>query len=209
MKAKLLAIVSGLLLLASLSACWGGGGSGYPAAGEDHFAAVHGTLQLALGEGDANTASVDLAGSAVVRRQESETGNDGLQSIMTELVDLQLQGNGDFGSVTVHLHPDKRSHGGVRQQKAGKDFPADGYFQLFLEIVIADENLTVRNETQLPVVATLMTVPPAAGKTFELAENFNVAVYTSDAQQVGTVESLTLTFGPAETTDITTPEAGG
>jgi hypothetical protein len=170
---------------------------------------VTATLELALGAEGTETATYELEGTAVVIRQDPEKGEDGVWFVTTELTELQLQGDGDFGPVSVTLHPDKPSFGDIRQREKGDDYPADGSFRLFAQIDAPDRNLTARNENPLPLLVELDAVPPGQRETFEQGENFVIPIYTSDSQQAGSINRLTLTLGPAQTTELTTPQPEG
>lgn len=162
-----------LVPFVALAACGDNGGPGldtdYPPAGEDRFertiATVEidvtlpgvGALPVALGELE----TVEMEGPMLVLRGDpQDSDGDGLVDIETEIVEMTLTGTSSFGPLEVRQSPDRRSMGMVEQQKPGQDFPADSFFDVFLEVEVLDINLVGYHEDPIRMEAELSDLPP-------------------------------------------------
>ena len=109
----------------------------FPPAGEDTFSSST-TLGFVPGCVDLVMSTVIAEGPTTVERGEPSTPPDGRAVIDTELVELELQGTfmgGPLsGPVTIRESPTKRSLGQIKQLFPGVDFPAESFFDVFVEV---------------------------------------------------------------------------
>ncbi len=142
----------------------------YPSAGEDRFENTSATVEIEVkveGVGALPVAigafeTIDLEGPALIKRGDpGDSDGDGLADIETEIVSMELTGTHPLlGPVTVSQDPERPSMGMVEQQERGQDFPADSFFDVFVEVQLQDMNLVAVNEDSLRMEATLTALPP-------------------------------------------------
>jgi hypothetical protein len=198
--------------LAFLAACGGGGeaGTDYPAAGEDRFERTTATVQIEIIAEGASAGlqrlqeleTVALEGPALVTRGDPQRDGD-IYSVKTEIVEMELSGPASFGPVIVRESPDKQSTGEVRQQEPGQDFPADSFFDIFVEIELPDLGLTLHNEEGLRMSAELSDLPPGDGDSYRGEDDR--PLYTPAGLQVGRIVDALHIPNPPEATEE--PEA--
>ncbi|UCE28552.1 MAG: hypothetical protein JSV85_04520 [Candidatus Bathyarchaeota archaeon] len=89
-------------------------------------------------------------------------GDDRLK-IDTEIMYMNLVGTGDLlGPVTIAESPSKASSGAIQQQVVGEDFPADSFFDVFIEIetTLPYPLSTLHNDDPHHLSAVILGVPP-------------------------------------------------
>jgi hypothetical protein len=171
-----------IALLLALAACGDGDGNGgdldtnYPPAGEDRFERTVATVEIevtlpgvgALPVALAGLETVEMEGPMLVLRSDPrDSDGDDLVDIETEIVQLQLTGTSSFGPIEVRQSPDRRSMGIVEQQTPGQDFPADSFFDVFLEVEILDIGLVGYNSEPIRMEAELSDLPPGFRDQYE------------------------------------------
>jgi hypothetical protein len=184
----------------AIAACGGDGDdfdTDYPSAGEDRFESTKATVQLevtapgvsALPVALGALETVELQGPLLVKRGDpQDEDGDGNVEVPTEIVEMSLSGAASFGPVTVRESPDRESKGMVEQRESGQDFPADSFFDVFVEIDIEDINgFTVHNEEPLRMEATLTDLPPAEGDEYLDAQGRPLPIYTEAGIEIGRV----------------------
>jgi CSLREA domain-containing protein len=148
----------------------------------DVFPSVQKELVWQLPNGD--TERVQLGGSMTVATKTNEYGTaadtdgDGLDQVATEVVALDLRGTSSLGPVRVSLG--EGSSRGETEERINftpgtLDLPpfaregiADSFFDVFLQIEIAEEAFFT--ETAEPLQAVLTQFPPAPGETYQTPE---------------------------------------
>jgi hypothetical protein len=114
----------------------------YPAAGSDHFcsdAVVDLWVDLD-GDGLPDTYVPDVPLSdptTVLRGDPGDADHDGLADIQTEIVSMELKGKLFGLPITIKAGSDfalRPSIGAVEQQAPGVDFPADSFFDVYIEL---------------------------------------------------------------------------
>ena len=171
---------------AALASCGGdedGGGldSDYPAAGEDRFELTRATVEIeytfdsvaALPVAGA-LERIELQGPTRISRSDpQDKDGDGRVEVATEIVEMELTGTASFGSLTVRLNPDESPTGMVEQQQPGKDFPADSFFDVFVQVELPSanggSNVIGLNEEPLRMEAELTNLPPGEGDEYRTA----------------------------------------
>jgi hypothetical protein len=194
----------------------GGGGDGastnYPAAGEDVFSNTHAVIEIEITQEGAagagaplliQTETVELDGPARVTRSDPRQDGD-VFVVDTEIVEMELRGEGSFGPIVVRESPDKESQGEVRQKNAGEDFPADSFFDVYVEVEVtnvtavagglrvngnaasaAGNALILHNEEPMRMVSELSSLPPSEGERYRGEDER--PLYTPAAIQVGRI----------------------
>ncbi len=158
---QLLAAAATLLLFASPTPA-----AEFPDSRSDHFDSEMSVVLTVPGLG---TQAVALEGPVTVvigeRREES-----GIGVVDTEIIAMELVGVFNGNPITVRVNPERSSLGQVRAQGAANDFPANSFFDVFVEVEITGfaaplVNLAaVRVEAQgiqkLPPLFDTYTHPP-------------------------------------------------
>jgi hypothetical protein len=103
--------------------------------------------------------AVDLSGPTSVaigpRREE-----DGRGVVDTELVAMELTGTFQSQPITVRLQPQRSSRGEVRAQGTTDDFPADSFFDVFVEVDVPGLGLLVNRDPVRVQKQGLLKLPP-------------------------------------------------
>lgn len=187
----------------SLAACGGddddapdsrdGPSTSYPAAGDDVFENTHATVQIEITqEGAAGLGAplltqietIELDGPARITRSDPRRDGD-VFVVDTEIVEMELRGEGSFGPVIVRESADEQSKGEVRQQTAGDDFPAESFFDVYVTVELPNitafaggtldgggatssigSALVLHNQEPLRMVSELSSLPPAKGEGY-------------------------------------------
>ena len=130
---------------------------GYPSAGADEFdSAATVTIDLAVSGGP--VLKVTVAGPTRIQRGDPVNPGDGRLEIDTEIVSLELHGISPIGPVTIRESGVRASTGTVKQQEAGVDFPADSFFDVFVEIETPFG--TFHNNDPVRLQAVINSLPP-------------------------------------------------
>jgi len=184
---RVAAVVVSAFALALLAAACGGddkeGGlaTGYPSAGDDNFELTRATVEIEYTFD--NVAALPAAGelerielegpTRVTRSDPQDKDGDGRAEVVTEIVEMELKGTASFGPLTVRVNPDKSSTGMVEQQEPGKDFPADSFFDVFVQVELpssgGDNVVLALNEQPLRLEAELSDLPPGEGDEYRTA----------------------------------------
>jgi hypothetical protein len=165
-----------LLALAAYGDDDGGFDTSYPSAGEDRFERTVATVEIevtlpgvgALPIALTDLETVQLEGPMLVMRGDpQDSDGDDLVDIETEIVELELTGTSSFGPIAVRQSPDRPSMGLVEQQTPGQDFPADSFFDVFLEVEILNVGLIGYNPEAILMEAELSDLPPGFRDQYE------------------------------------------
>ncbi|MFA5891062.1 MAG: hypothetical protein WDA27_08960 [Actinomycetota bacterium] len=139
----------------------------YPEAGSDSFdssAMVFFTpvpgCPLAPDANNSLVQKVTLKGPTTVQRGAPETPPDGHETFETEIVELELSGTSPLGPVVIRQDDNRRTLGRVTQQDAGKDFPADSFFDVFVDVQIGPATYT--NIDPVRMASKIYSLPPHA-----------------------------------------------
>jgi hypothetical protein len=141
--------------------------TGYPPAGEDRFENTRATVQIEVAPEEASIArasgqeliTIELEGPALIMRGDPQQDGD-VFVVATEIVEMELRGDSELGPVIVRESANRESKGEVRQQGAGEDFPADSFFDVFVEVELPDLDLTLHNEEPMRMSTELHSLPP-------------------------------------------------
>jgi hypothetical protein len=167
----------------------------YPGAGDDSFP-TGGNVTLVLnGMGSSN---VTLNGPTTIHRSSPcpGCGPGGRDTIETEITDMDLTGNASFGPVHIRESPSRPSMGQIRQQSPGTDFPADSFFDIFVEIETPMGLL--HNEQPIHMQSVINSIPPRLA-IYIPPTNPDIPLYNSAGQQVGIIQHAQhVTLPPGE-----------
>lgn len=103
---------------------------GFPPAGDDTFPSGAGLLVQMIGQAPT---LLTTNGPTVVRRGEPYDAG-GHSAIDTEILAMNLTGMTPLGPVGVRESPTRASVGKIQQQTPGADYPADSFFDVFVEL---------------------------------------------------------------------------
>jgi hypothetical protein len=149
------AIVTALSLPAALC---------YPPAGFDYLPSTTANIQVLILQGPMNITDTIVAyGPTNVSRSDPYDPGDGHIKIDTEIVSMNLVGSGAIiGPATIIQSPFQASKGEIRQQVAGVDFPADSFFDVYVEIHTAFPFpfAVLHNDAAVQMNSTISGIPP-------------------------------------------------
>ena len=129
----------------------------YPPGGTDSFPS--GAL-LSVEIPGLGTFDMTLNGPTDVRRSDpADVDGDGLMDIQTEILAMNLVGTSPAGPIFLRESPTRASLGRVEQQSPGADFPAQSFFDVFVELEVAGLG-SVHNEQPIRVEALIDAIPP-------------------------------------------------
>lgn len=204
-------LAAAIVAVIAVASCGDGSGDdvaqgGFPAAGEHDFRAASASLRIALapegvsraGPDLQETETIELRGSIRITRGEPQVDADGRIFVETEITSLGLDGEGTFGSIKLTESPTRDSSGDVHQRVAGQDFPADGFFDLFVDIEIELLDFAAENEEPLRLAGTLTALPEGQGDAYRSAGS--QPIYTATGLEVGSIIELVLVPNPPPAT---------
>jgi hypothetical protein len=139
----------------------------YPPAGTDHLEATTATIELEIT--GLFTETITAKGPTDVLRSDPYDPGDGHIKIDTEIISMNLVGmSTHIGPITIIESPSKASTGAIQQQTAGIDFPADSFFDVFIEIhtTLPSPNGILHNDDPKHMSTVINQIPPL-GSTYE------------------------------------------
>ena len=139
----------------------------YPPAGSDYM--EHTTATIELEVTGMFTETITAKGPTTVSRSNPYDPGDGHIKIDTEIISMNLVGSSSYiGPITIIESPSKASTGAIQQQTAGIDFPADSFFDVFIEIhtALPSPNNILHNDDPKFMSTIIYQIPPY-GSTYE------------------------------------------
>ena len=128
--------------------------------------------------------TIELSGPMVVDRSDpGDVDGDGLADIQTEIISMELTGQGSMGPITVSLNSDTPSLGEVEQQERGQDTPANSFFDIYLTVLIEELGLTGFNEEPIRMEAELIEFPPGFLDQYEGALALPTPLLSVDSKE--------------------------
>jgi len=139
----------------------------YPCAGSDYMEHTTATIELEIS--GMFTETITVNGPTFVSRSDPYNPGDGRIKIDTEIISMNLVGTSNYiGPITIIESPSKKSNGAIQQRTAGIDFPADSFFDVFVEIhtTLPSPNKILHNDDPKHM-STIITKIPPSGSTYE------------------------------------------
>ena len=133
-------------------------GTGFPPAGPDEFPVSLAQIGIDLTLNGIPDAEFAAQGPFLVQRSDPQAGSDGRNVIDTEIVQMDLVGSSPLGPVSIQQSPTRRSVGQIVARQRGQDFPADSFFDIFVEIRVGESTLI--NEVPIHMSAVITEIPP-------------------------------------------------
>lgn len=168
-KMLILSAASALVLGAGSASgnCFNKFPAGFHKADETFF---RGTLDLNR-DGVPDKPFVALGPMTVKRGAPRETGN-GKCVIDTEITHMELVGSfkdarGVERQFTLTTNPKKKVKGEIKQRYAGRDFPANSFFDVFVLITIPDTKETAQNLKAARASGEIHSIPPLEAEMLE------------------------------------------
>jgi len=154
----------------------------YPPAGMDMFPSGAGMfVQI----GSQQPVFVTLNGPTdVMRGAPHDADGDGRMEIETEIVQMNLAGASPFGPLQLRESPTRQSLGRIMQQTAGQDYPADSFFDVFVELNTALGPL--HNEQPVRMRAVIDAIPPIL-KVYTPPQPVAIPLLNANGQVVGQI----------------------
>ena len=129
----------------------------YPPPGVDTFPSGAELIAEINGVGPIN---LTLNGPTTVKRGAPlDSNGDGRMEIPTEILAMSLVAHGPTGMTTLTQSPTKPSLGQVVQQSPGVDFPADSFFDVFVELEVTGLG-RLHNGEPLRMQTAITAIPP-------------------------------------------------
>ena len=173
----------------------------YPPAGTDYMDCTA-ILKLKMVATDGDGETLTVTGPTTILRNDPYNPDDDHMTIDTEIVAMSLTGTSSLlGPITVVESPTKLSTGAIRQQAISNDFPADSFFDVFIEIQTDGPYSTYHNDDPVRVSTTIDRIPPMGTYPSEAP----VPLKDEGDNIVGSIERLVLGLG----TEPTIPTVGG
>src|SRR5206468_3163155 len=137
---------------------------------------------------------VRLTGMSLVKRDAPVPSPTGT-TIATEMVTLQLSGVSPlFGTVKVSGQPGATSDGLVHSHPGPADFPADSFFDVFVDISLPDRGLDLHNTTAYRIGAVINSMPWI--EVFTNPGPQQVPLIDAANNPTGSLTHLAIDFGP-------------
>ncbi len=116
----------------------------FPPAGFDSFSTIA-EIELNLYEADISNHTVMLTGLTTLERSEPYIdSSDGKRTIDIEIVSMELVGTSPLlGEVRLTENSSLPSLGKIKQQNTEADYPADSFFDIFIEIELPNRTDTL------------------------------------------------------------------
>lgn len=147
--------------------------------------------------------SLDLEGTADIEEgHQSDSDGDGKLVIPIEIIAMNLKSVAPVVvPATVKESPSKSSTGKVKQISPGIDFPAESFFDVFIEIELPGQ--TLHNEVPIRIRSEINSLP-FYGALFEQELPGPVPLLNEFDEPAGTIEVLGLTFDEIPPTGVNT-----
>jgi len=156
----------------------------FPPAGIDAFdSAAQVTIEL---DSPRVVIEATLVGPTRIRRGSPFDPGDGLFEIDTEIVALELRVATEVGPVTIRSA--RPSPGKIKQRQPGAAFPADSFFDVFVEIQTPLGRL--HNIEPIFLTAVIDEIPPFQARYMPEGTFQGVGLYSEDGVRVGLVRHV-------------------
>ena len=175
----LLFLAAGVAVLSSLPAV------AYPPAGIDAFDSSA-IVVFDLRSSGGPELTVTLVGPTRIERSDPFDPGDGKLVIEAEMVSMVLRGNTTLGPITIRESPLRQSPGRITQQTAGTDFPADSFFDIFVEAETPVGLL--RNDDPIRLQSVINDLPPFQAEYIPEATFVGVDLLNAEGVKVGVLK---------------------
>lgn len=163
-----------------------------PPAGTDTFDSIAEVVieplkPSGIADPDADLHTADLVGPTIVQRGNPQNLPGGRYQIPTELLSLDLQGfNSNIGDVFIHLNPKLPSRGHIAGRRR-MPFPAESFFDVFVEIDLPrlPQLGPLHNEQPVRLEAVINAIPPIEKAYVPPANAQPVPLLNQKGQPVG------------------------
>lgn len=129
----------------------------FPPAGEDIFPVSIAQIGIDLTLDGIIEGDISAEGPFTVLRSDPRP-DGGRNVIDVEIVQMELTGSSPLGPATIRQNPRRRSTGQIRARNEQSDFPADSFFDVFVEIELGD--IRVENRSPIHMEAVIQEIPP-------------------------------------------------
>jgi len=160
----------------------------YPPAGKDIFDSG---AQIEVDLGELGIDQILLNGPTTVQRGDPYTPPTAdKKTVDTEIISMDLVGQSpQLGTVRLRESPARPSIGQVSQQQPDSDFPADSFFDVFVEIEIPNVG-TLHNEQPIRMNCSalgLQSIPPLFDIFLMPPQNGPIPLFNEDGEQMGAI----------------------
>ena len=156
----------------------------YPSAGRDEFksaAVIEADLSVIGGP----RISLTLVGPTRIVRSDPFDPGDGREMIIAEIVAMDLRGESPLGPVEIRESGEMQSMGVIRQKEPGVDFPANSFFDVFIEVVTSLG--AFRNQDPIRLGAMINAIPPFQAQYMPEGTFDGVDLFDFNGNKVGTI----------------------
>ena len=166
----------------------------FPPAGIDEFeSSAIITVDLTSSGGPEMTLTV--IGPTRIDRSDPVDAGDGRNVIETEILSLELRGESALGVILVRESPNRQSSGVIVQQTARGDFPADSFFDIFVEV--RTDVGAFHNREPIRLQAVIDEIPPFQAKYIPDATFVGVDLFNAAGVRVGVLRHASHFVGQA------------
>ena len=133
--------------------------SAYPGAGRDDFPS---SAIVTLEFMDGQKLNLNAVGPTSIERSAPFDAGNGLETIATEITQMNLRSDSALGPVEIRESGSRQSIGQIQQKTAGVDFPANSFFDVFVEVIVQTPlgRIVLHNEDPIRLVAMIDDIPP-------------------------------------------------
>jgi Dockerin type I domain len=153
-----------MFLCLTITGAWGQ----FPPAGADTYGGNNGNMLIEVFS-ISPMENVSLSGGPVIVQRSGATDpGDGRDEIQTEIVAMNLTGAAPIaGPMVVNLNPSPTtpSKGMIKADASGSDFPAESFFDVFVDISLTALGLDLTNQIPIHITKPGLTSIPWPGET--------------------------------------------
>ena len=147
------------------------------------------TAVITLEIGEMLVPNVTVTGTTRVSRGTPYDPDDGRNKIDTEILSMDLSGRSQLGDITVTQSPYRASVGYIKAKQTDRDYPAESFFDIFVEVDIPGTG-PVHNEEPIPMRAKIDKIPPT-DRIYYPPYSVKIPVYDPTGVLVGYIVHVT------------------
>ena len=154
----------------------------FPPAGVDEFKSAA-VLEVDLTTIGGPILSITVVGPTRITRSDPFDPGDGKQMIATEIVSMVLNGGAPDFPITVLEQGDRQSRGMIQQKGPDSWFPANSFFDVFVEVQTPLGNFL--NNDPIRLFEMIDEIPPLQAQYRPDVAFLGVDLFAQDGQKVG------------------------
>ncbi|RMG23069.1 MAG: hypothetical protein D6730_15245, partial [Bacteroidetes bacterium] len=181
-------VLAGLLACCTnLHAQSGAACAHFPPAGNDHSQSF-GVIELVTNIPVEFTDTVRLIGPTLIQRSHPMMeGNQ--RFVQTQMLEMNLQGQSAIGPILIQLQRERPSMGQILDMNPDEnlDFPAESFFDVYIEAFIPELEMVLHNEEPLRVMSIIDCIPPIGTPYEHFLGGGGVPMLNAQGIQIATI----------------------